>query len=901
MVRPRPPGHGALDAASPPPPEWHVLEAGAALSRLGTDPAAGLAGAEAAARLARLGPNAIRAGARASWLRMLVAQFTDFLILLLIAAAIVSGLIGDAEDSIVIIGIVVLNAAVGFVQEYRADRAMAALKSMAAPSAVAVRDGRRQVVAAETLVPGDIVLLEAGNALPADLRILEAVDLAVGEAALTGESTPVEKHAAASGDPSLPLADRRNMAFKGTAVLRGRGRGVVVATGMRTELGRIAGMLEGAGAVRTPLQQRLTVFGRQIAIGALAICAVFFLLGILRGETPLLMLLTALSLAVAAIPEALPAVVTVLLALGAARMARVKALIRRLPAVETLGSVTTICSDKTGTLTRNEMRVAEMFVSGARAAAPMDATAPRATDGPRRALLTALALCNDVARGGGGELLGDPTEVALWQAAADGGFDKLELERVAPRVRELAFDSQRKRMTTWHADAHGFTAYTKGAPESVLDRCTAMATRAGVAPLDRAWAMRAADDMAADGLRVIAVACRRWDTLPDRPLSDADESGLTLLGLAGLIDPPREEAKAAVATCRMAGITPIMITGDHPVTARAIARRLGILSDGGAVLTGRELHDLTDEALRRRIAETRVYARVDPAQKIRIVAALQASGEIVAMTGDGVNDAPSLARADIGVAMGKGGTDVAREAASMVLLDDNFATIVAAVREGRRIHDNIRKFIRFVISCNAAEILTVFLAPFLGLPVPLLPLQILWINLVTDGLPGLALASEPAEPNVMRRPPRPPREGLLAGGLLLQVTWVGALMGATTLGTLAFGVRTERDSWQTLVFTVLTLSQMWQVLAIRSDRCSLFQQGVLSNKPLLGAVLLTVALQLAVVYAPPLNPVFHTVPLTLAELIGCVAVSSIVFFAIELSKWALRRRWPERGAALPEP
>jgi Ca2+-transporting ATPase len=872
------------------------LDAAAAVAQLGSNRTNGLSEAEVAKRRAHHGPNAIREGARRSKLRMLLAQFTDFLILLLIAAAIVSGIVGDVEDTVVILGIVVLNATVGFVQEYRADRAVAALKRMAALNAMVVRNGRQQVVPAESLVPGDIVLLEAGNALPADLRILEVADLKLGEAALTGESMPVEKHEAASDDTSLPLADRRNMAFKGTVVLYGRARGLVVATGMQTELGRIAGMLDGAGETRTPLQQRLTVFGRQIAVASLAICLVIFLLGLLRGEAPLLMLLTAVSLAVAAIPEALPAVVTVLLALGAARMARERALIRRLPAVETLGSVTTICSDKTGTLTRNEMRVIEILVAGRRVST---STMNRA-DEPSGALLVALALCNDVARAPNGEPLGDPTEVALWQAAAEAGIDKAERERNAPRVWELPFDSERKRMTTWHADGRGFVAYTKGAPETVLARCIAVAMEAGAMPLDQTQAMRIAEDMAADGLRVIAVACRRWDMLPAENSSDLAERDLTLLGLVGLLDPPREEANAAVATCQLAGITPVMITGDHPVTARAIARRLGILKDDGGVLTGRELETLPDEELQRRVVETHVYARVNPAQKIRIVTALQASGEIVAMTGDGVNDAPALARADIGVAMGKGGTDVAREAASLVLLDDNFATIVVAVREGRRIYDNIRKFICFVVTCNTAEILTIFLAPFLGLPVPLLPIQILWINLVTDGLPGLALASEPAEPDIMRRPPRPPKEGLFARGLLFQVIWVGMLMGAITLATQAFGVNAERDSWQTLVFTVLTLSQMWQIMAIRSDHFSLFQQGILSNTLLLGAVLLTTALQLAVVYLPVLNPIFHTVPLTPAELIGCVAVSSIVFVAIEISKWVIRRRdllLPRRHAA----
>ena len=741
-------------------------------------------------------------------------------------------------------------------------------------------------MAAEALVPGDIVLLEAGNLVPADLRLLEAVDLRLGEAALTGESLPVEKHVEPRPDPDLPIGDRVNMAFKGTLVQYGRGRGIAVATGMATELGRIAGMLEGVGATRTPLQQRLTVFGRQIATAALGICALIFAVGLLRGEPPLLMLLTALSLAVAAIPEALPAVVTVLLALGASGMARAQALIRRLPAVETLGSVTVICSDKTGTLTRNEMHAVEAFVAGTRGAV----SALDAAHAPARALLHALALCNDVARDRHGGPLGDPTEVALWQAAAAAGIDKAELEQGAQRVLEFPFESDRKRMTTFHRSGSGFVAYTKGAPETVLARCTLMAMAAGTVPLHRAAAMRVAEQMAEDGLRVLAVASRHWEALPGPRDPDLVECELTLLGLVGLLDPPRPEAKAAVATCRAAGIVPVMITGDHPATARAIARQLGILDAGGAVLTGRDLAILSDPALAAQAGETRVYARVDPAQKIRIVAALQAKGEIVAMTGDGVNDAPALARADIGVAMGRMGTDVAREAASLVLLDDNFATIVTAVAEGRRIYDNIRKFIRFVLTCNSAEIWTIFLAPFLGLPVPLLPIQILWINLVTDGLPGLALAAEPAEPGVMRRPPRPAGAGLLDPEMTRQIVWVGLLMAGITLLTQAFAVHVGDGHWQTMVFTVLTLAQMWQVMAIRSDRVSLFRQGVRSNLPLLGAVLLTFVLQLGVIYIPPLNPIFRTAPLTAAELGACVVASSLVFVAVELDKWRMRVR-----------
>ncbi len=862
---------------------WHTLEVSEVATRLDTDPKRGLPAAEAARRLRFYGPNALRQGKRRSYMLMLAAQFGDFMTLLLAAAAVVSGFIGEFQDAVVILAIVVLNAAVGFIQEFRAERAMTALRQLAPARAVAVRDGFAQSVCAEALTPGDVLLLEAGNVLPADLRLVDAIDLKLGEAALTGESLPVDKTAATLADASLPLGDRANMAFQGTMVLYGRGRGVVVATGATTELGRIAEMLQEGGPTRTPLQKQLAAFGRLLAGAAIAICIVIFAFGILRGEPPLAMLLTALSLAVAAIPEALPAVVTVLLALGAARMARERALIRRLPAVETLGSVTTICSDKTGTLTCNEMRATEAFFAGRRAhLAELDPA------GSAAALFRAMALCNNVAVSEDGRVLGDPTEIALWRAAADVGFEKTKLERASLRLFDAPFDSERKRMTTLHADDGGFIAYVKGAPESLLPLCRASTTEDGEAPLDQRAAAVAAAQMAADGIRVLALACRRSNELPEDRSAEALERDLTLLGLVGLLDPPRPEAEAAVTACRRAGIRPIMITGDHPATARAIAVALGILDDAGAVLTGRELQSLSDDALRRRVGSIQVYARVEPAQKIRIVAALQDAGEIVAMTGDGVNDAPALARADIGVAMGKAGTDVARESASLVLLDDNFATIVGAVREGRRAYDNIRKFIRYILSCNVAEILTIFAAPFLGLPMPLLPIQILWINLVTDGAPGLAFAAEAAERDVMRRPPRPPSEGFFAQGTGVHIIWVALLMTAITLSVQALAIRAGSEHWRTMTFTVLTFVQMWQAMACRSDRDSLFRQGVASNLPMLGAVTLTFALQLVVIYAPPLNEAFHTQPLTAAELAACVAASSLVLVAVELGKWIAR-------------
>jgi Ca2+-transporting ATPase len=844
----------------------------------------GLSAEDAQRRIATHGPNAIREQAWRGPLQVLVGQFTDVTILLLIAAAIVSGLVGDLKDSLVILGIVILNAGIGFAQEFRAERAVVALRQMAASSAVVLRGGERRSIPAADLVPGDVVLLEAGNIVPADLRLFEAAQLKLGEAALTGESVPVGKQTEPLREAVLPLGDRTNMAFKGTVVAYGRGHGIVVATGMATELGKIAGTLAAAGEGKTPLQKRLADLGRRLAVAVVAICVLIFGAGLLRGELPLLMLLTALSVAVAAVPEALPAVVTILLALGARRMARHNALVRRLPAVETLGAVTYICADKTGTLTRNEMRAEALFADGRFA---MPDAAGRGE--PWTPFFTAMAQCNDAGLGADGQWTGDPTEVALARSAADAGYERSALDPTAPRVVELPFDSERKRMTTLHRQASGFIAYTKGAPESVLPRCTAMLTAGGSANLPYAHLLALAEEMAADGLRVLAIAMRRWPELPQSIDADAIEGELTFLGLVGLLDAPRPEAIEAVAVCRAAGITPVMITGDHPATARAVARRTGITENDAKVLTGTELAALTDSALADRIAQVRVYARVDPVQKIRIVEGLQAKGEFVAMTGDGVNDAPALLQADIGIAMGRTGTDVARESAGLILLDDNFATIVAAVREGRRIFDNIRKFVRYAVTCNSAEIWTIFLAPFLGLPIPLLPIHILWINLVTDGLPGLALAAEPAERDVMRRPPRPPKQSIFADGLWQHTVWVGLLMAGLALFTQAYAIGAESPRWQTMVFTVLTLSQMAQVLAIRSERLSLFQQGVLSNAPLLGAVALTIALQFAVVYVPFLNPIFRTTPLPRDELAFCLVVSTAIFVVLEVQKWLARR------------
>ena len=884
---------------------WYQLDPREVAAKLEAS-AEGLSSAEARGRLDRYGPNElIEKKPKSLWV-MFLDQFKDFMILVLIAAAVVAGAVGELADTIAIVVIVVLNAVLGFVQEYRAEKAMAALKKLAAPNATVMRDGRPESIPAEGLVPGDLVVLEAGNVVPADIRLTEAVQLRIDEAALTGESLPVEKNAAALPEAGLPIGDRQNMAYKGTVVSYGRGRGLVADTGLRTELGRIATLLQDQDEGRTPLQKRLAVFGRKLAYAVLAICLIVFLAGLLRGEPPLLMLLTAISLAVAAIPEALPAVITISLALGAKKLVKQQALIRKLPAVETLGSVTYICSDKTGTLTLNRMTVEKVFaggrlqrseelpVSGGEQAA---AGSPSEADrDPLTLLLSTLALCNDARLDGAGALIGDPTETALFELAREKGFLRERLDETHPRLAEIPFDSDRKLMTTFHPWGEGrIISLTKGAVEEVLARSQNVLGDGGREEIDRSQIQETADQIAADGLRTLGFGLRLWEALPEPLTSELVESELSLIGIVGMLDPPRPEAAESVALCRSAGIRPVMITGDHPLTAEVIARRVGIIrGKRSKAMTGRELEALPLAEFEERVEKIRVYARVAPEQKLKIVQALQDKGQFVAMTGDGVNDAPALKRADIGVAMGITGTDVSKEAAHMILLDDNFATIVRTVREGRRIFDNIRKFIKYTMTSNSGEICTIFLAPFLGLPIPLLPIHILWINLVTDGVPGLALAAEPGERNIMSRPPRDPQESIFAHGLGGHIIWVGLLMAAVTILTQAWFIGGSQAHWQTMVFTVLCLSQMGHVLAVRSERDSFFTQGAWSNKPLLAAVLLTFVLQLATIYVPWLNPIFKTAPLTAGELAVTILLSSVVFLAVELEKAFKRWRNPAR-------
>lgn len=882
---------------------WHLMDFNTIIEAFGTS-ARGLSSGEALKRLSEYGPNELTEKKKTTPFMMFLNQFRDFLIMVLIGAAIIAGIVGKPIDAAAILAIVILNAIIGFIQEHKAEKAMAALKKMAAPTAIVLRDGLPTNIPASEIVPGDMVLLEAGQIVPADMRLTELATLKVEEAALTGESVPVEKHTKELHDEHLPIGDRKNMAYQGTIVTYGRGAGIVTETGMATEMGKIAAMLQKAEDVKTPLQKRLAIFGKKLTIAILVIVAIVFVAGLMRGEDVFLMLLTAISLAVAAIPEALPAVIAIALALGAKKMVEHNALIRKLPAVETLGSVTYICSDKTGTLTLNKMTVEEIYVDG-KIVMSKELRVRSQGEKTYDLLMTALALSNDAQTDAKGNVIGDPTEVALFNIAKEKGFDKKEIEKELPRVGELPFDSDRKCMTTFHfhkaeektselpgfrSDSN-FVSFTKGAMDVMLDKADNIVTSNGLMPLNMQELHRINDRMAADGLRVLCIAMRTWESLPEDMSPENVETGLTILGLVGMMDPPREETKDAISTCKTAGIKPVMITGDHPITAKAIAKRIGLIEDGAkTVITGRELDKLSMEEFEERVEHIQVYARVAPDHKFKIVKALQDKGQFVAMTGDGVNDAPALKQADIGIAMGITGTAVTKEASSKILLDDNFATIVKAIKEGRRIYDNILKFIKYSITANAGSVSAIFLAPFFGLPLPLLPLQILWMNLLCDSLPGLALTAERAERNVMKRPPRHPEEGVFAEGRGLFIITFGFIRGISLLLFQAFAIEAGM-AWQTMVFTAFVVGRMAIVMSVRSEIDSLFKIGIFSNKPVIGAVLLTIALQMAVVYVPFLNPIFYTEPLSFNELVLTFAVASLVFFAIEIEKLIKRKKF----------
>ncbi len=835
------------------------------LTVLGTDEKTGLTHAEAEARLARYGPNELRGEKPPSLFARILAQLKDPMILVLLAAAGLSLWAGGGEDwldSLIILVIVVVNAAISISQEDRAQRALEALKSMAAPTALVRREGAMCRVEARALVPGDIVYLEAGDQVGADGRLLDAQSLRLDESAMTGESVSVDKEAGEGLEPDTPLAERRNMVLAGTMAVAGRGTFVVTATGMDTEMGRIAGLLSSAGGQETPLQRRMGEISKALSFVCLCVCAIMFGVGLLEGKDLLEMFLTAVSLAVAAIPEGLSAVVTIVLALGVQRLAKRGAIVTKLGAVETLGCAGVICSDKTGTLTRNRMEVTRLW-----------SVSPKV----QTQAVTAFALCND-AQGGGESWQGDPTEIALARKAEEMGVSLAALAGERPRLAELPFDSNRKRMTTLHGTGAGVTAYVKGAPDLLLERCDQIMTASGPVPLTPALRREVERQNAAMGkaaLRVLAAASREFPSLPRRLEPESVERGLTFLGLAGLMDPPRPEAKEAVARCHRAGIRPVMITGDHRSTAVAVARELDILRDGGAAVTGEKLDFMSREELEASVEDISVFARVTPEHKMRIVQALQSRGRVVAMTGDGVNDAPALKQADIGCAMGKGGTQAARSAAHLILTDDNFATIVTAVDQGRGIYANIKKAVHYLLSCNIGEILTLLVATLLNFKqMPLVPVQLLWLNLVTDSLPALALGVEPVEPGLMDAPPRDGHEGLFTGRFTLRLLWQGFMVGGLTLAAYFFGYRTgSGPAANTMAFATLTLCQLFHAFNVRSESQSIFALGLTSNKAMNRAFCIGLAMQLAVLVLPPLQGVFATVPLSGLEWMTVLALA----------------------------
>jgi Ca2+-transporting ATPase len=853
--------------------QWHQLNLSDAYIKLDSR-YEGLSAVEAAERLRKIGANELQEGKKKSIVKMLLKQFKDIMILILLVAAVISGFLGDITDTIVIIVIVILNAILGFYQEYRADKAMQALKKMSVTQAKVLRNKQMMTLPAIQLVPGDVILLETGNAVAADVRLMESIHLKTEEAALTGESQSIDKITYALNAGELPVGDRRNMAFKGTFVSGGRGKGLVVATGMQTELGRIAQLLQGDETL-SPLQQRMNSFGKYLSALVVAICVLFFVVGWLRGEDLVRIALTGISLAVAAIPEALPAVISISLALAAKRMIRMNSLIRKLPAVETLGSVTYICTDKTGTLTKNKMYVEKIFLEENW----YERNALKSMQLPDRPnlFLQALALNNDAIEDKNKIFKGDSTEIALMELAKE-----LKVEgNHSPRLGEIEFDSDRKLMTTFHKYEDKIISFTKGAPDVLLNRCV---------DIDVNTLQQQVDKIASQGLRILGFAYRFWDSLPEKPTKDIHENKLHFLGFTGMIDSPREKVSDSVAECKTAGIVPVMITGDHPLTAKAIAQRTGIVSnDNDLVITGRQLSAMDNKEFSAIVEKIKVYARVSPEQKMQIVNMLQQKGHYVAMTGDGVNDAPSLKKANIGIAMGITGTDVAKEAADMIILDDNFSTIVKAVREGRRIYDNILKFIKYLMTTNSGELLIIVSGPVIGLPIALLPIHILWINLVSDGLPAIALSFEKAEKNIMMRPPRPPKQSVFANGMGLHIIWVGLLMACIALSLQAWAIKNNLH-WQTLVFNVICLTQMGHVLAIRSESRLLFSMRIFSNKPLLGAVLLTCIVQVLITYVPFLQTIFKTQSLSMNEFIIVAVASSLVFFAVEIDKAFKRKR-----------
>jgi Ca2+-transporting ATPase len=926
---------------------WHTLPVEKTLEQLASDAEAGLTTQEVKQRLQQYGPNELQETAGRSTWEILLDQFKNIMLLMLIAVALISGILDLVDlragklapgeipfkDTIAILLIVILNGILGYLQESRAEKALAALKKLSSPKVRVIRDGRQLEVDGKDLVPGDIMLLEAGVQVSADGRLVEESNLQVRESALTGEAHPSNKQAGVHLSEETALGDRVNLVFQGTEVVQGRGKVIVTGTGMKTELGKIADMLQSVESEATPLQQRMSQLGNVLVTGSLILVAIVIVGGMLhnffsegRWNWNVLQDLVevSLSMAVAVVPEGLPAVITVTLALGTQRMVRRHALIRKLPAVETLGSVTTICSDKTGTLTQNKMVVQRVdtashtfrvtgegyIPTGEFYLDERQVTADQYRD--LQTLMLGCVLCNDAMlqhEKNEWAILGDPTEGALIVLAGKGGIDKEPLSRQMPRLVEFPFSSERKRMSTiceagaWIENtpfSSSYLMFTKGSPELILERCTQVQVGDKSEVLrdeQRTQILEQNNQMASKGLRVLGFAYKPLDSVPPEGSEETNEKELVWLGLVGMHDAPRPEVRDAVARCKAAGIRAMMITGDHQLTAQAIAQDLGIGKEGDRVLTGQQLQKLSPEELDQLVDEVNIYARVAPEHKLRIVQALQRRGRFVAMTGDGVNDAPALKQADIGIAMGITGTDVSKEASDMVLLDDNFATIVAATEEGRTVYSNIRRFIKYILGSNIGEVLTIAAAPLLGLGgVPLSPLQILWMNLVTDGLPALALAVEPAEPDVMRRPPMNPRESIFAQGLGAYMVRIGIVFAIISIALMAWaynythaaGYQGNKDAWKTMVFTTLCLAQMGHALAVRSNTRLTIELNPFTNLYLWGAVVVTTALQLMLVYVPPLRSFFGTHYLTLTELGICIGFSALMFVWVEMEKLFIR-------------
>jgi len=871
-------------------PIWHIMTGGEVCRELNVDPERGLNDREVNRRLLEFGHNTLAVKKGVSPVFLFLGQFKDFMVVVLMVATLVSGLLGEIADAVTILAIIFVNALLGFIQEFKAEKSMESLRSLTAPEATVLRNGVGLKIPAAELVPGDIVLLEAGDRVPADIRWLKTSNIRVEESALTGESQPVAKNSQPLLDEYTPVADRKNMGFMGTVLVSGRGIGVVVASGMNTEMGLIAGMIQQVKEEDTPLQRRLAQLGKWLVTLCLAICVVVVITGLLQGESLYKMFFAGVSLAVAAIPEGLPAIVTVALAIGVQRMVKRNAVIRKLPAVETLGCATVICSDKTGTLTQNEMTVRRIYCDGQVITVSgygydpkgdFHGADPFKDKGPLRELLNCAALCNNAVLTKRGLRIsglfrnerkdsmwgidGDPTEGALLVAAAKAGIWREELERKAQRVAEIPFESERKRMTViYKTKNEGYKAYVKGAPDIILNLCNRELTRDGVKELtpDRRQAiLHFNDEMASQALRVLALAVKKVQ--PGETGGEV-ERDLIFVGLMGMIDPPRPSAVKAIKVCQAAGIKPVMITGDHKLTAQAVARELGILRGPNQyVVSGSELDQMTDEELAKHVMNISVFARVAPIDKLRIVRAFKQRGQIVAMTGDGVNDAPAVKEADIGVAMGQTGTDVTKEASSMIITDDNFATIVAAVEEGRGIYDNIRKFIRYLLSCNLGEVLVMFLGTLVGLPLPLLPIQILWVNLVTDGLPAMALGVDGSEPDIMRREPRRPDESVFARGLGKKILIRGTMIGVGTLLVFVIGLwyGVGLLAARTMAFTTLVFSQLFHVFDCKSEHRGIFEVGLFSNPLLVAAVAVSATMQLCVIYIPVLQSIFKTTAL----------------------------------------